>query len=127
MSDYSITISDTNASVLTSFCKRWDKHSLTEVDQWYSEHGSPNKGDVVFEDFKAFRDLKIPFMSSLEVLWYLLEGGRHIDTAQLYLNHRAIGDAIKEAGLLPSTEASLKSKFYVAHSVQRMQWELDAK
>ncbi|KAJ1469436.1 NADP-dependent oxidoreductase domain-containing protein [Baffinella frigidus] len=31
------------------------------------------------------------------VLWYLLQGGRHIDTAQLYLNHRPIGRAIKEA------------------------------
>jgi diketogulonate reductase-like aldo/keto reductase len=31
------------------------------------------------------------------VLWYLLQGGRHIDTAQLYLNHRPIGAAIKEA------------------------------
>ena len=25
------------------------------------------------------------------VLWYLLQGGRHIDTAQLYLNHKPIG------------------------------------
>jgi len=31
------------------------------------------------------------------VLWYFLLGGRHIDTAQLYLNHAAIGEAIKEA------------------------------
>jgi len=31
------------------------------------------------------------------VLWYLLMGGRHIDTAHLYLNHRAIGRGIKEA------------------------------
>ena len=31
------------------------------------------------------------------VLWYLLLGGRHIDTAQLYLNHVAIGKGIKEA------------------------------
>ncbi|KAJ1496318.1 NADP-dependent oxidoreductase domain-containing protein [Baffinella frigidus] len=31
------------------------------------------------------------------VLWYLLRGGRHIDTAQLYYNHRPIGRAIKEA------------------------------
>lgn len=31
------------------------------------------------------------------VLWYLLLGGRHIDTAQLYLNHEAIGKGIKEA------------------------------
>lgn len=31
------------------------------------------------------------------VLWYLLNGGRHIDTAQLYLNHKAIGRAIEQA------------------------------
>jgi diketogulonate reductase-like aldo/keto reductase len=31
------------------------------------------------------------------IVWYLLKGGRHIDTAQLYLNHRPIGEGIKEA------------------------------
>lgn len=31
------------------------------------------------------------------VLWYLLQGGRHIDTAELYLNHRAIGEGIRMA------------------------------
>jgi diketogulonate reductase-like aldo/keto reductase len=31
------------------------------------------------------------------VLWYLLQGGRHIDTAQLYLNHKPIGAAIAQA------------------------------
>ena len=31
------------------------------------------------------------------VLWYLLLGGRHIDGADLYLNHKAIGKAIREA------------------------------
>lgn len=31
------------------------------------------------------------------VLWYLLQGGRHIDTAMLYLNHKPIGAAIEEA------------------------------
>lgn len=31
------------------------------------------------------------------VLWYLLLGGRHIDGAHLYLNHKAIGEAIAEA------------------------------
>ena len=31
------------------------------------------------------------------VLWYLLQGGRHIDTAMLYLNHAPIGAAIVEA------------------------------
>ena len=31
------------------------------------------------------------------VLWYLLKGGRLLDTAQLYLNHRAVGLGIKDA------------------------------
>lgn len=31
------------------------------------------------------------------VLWYLLLGGRHIDGAHLYLNHKAIGRGIAEA------------------------------
>jgi diketogulonate reductase-like aldo/keto reductase len=31
------------------------------------------------------------------VLWYLLQGGRHIDTAQLNLNHKPIGAAITQA------------------------------
>lgn len=31
------------------------------------------------------------------ILWYLLQGGRHIDTADLYLNHRAIGEGIRMA------------------------------
>ena len=31
------------------------------------------------------------------MLWYLLQGGRHIDTAMLYLNHAPIGAAIVEA------------------------------
>jgi diketogulonate reductase-like aldo/keto reductase len=31
------------------------------------------------------------------VLWYLLQGGRLIDGAQLYLNHRAIGQGIRDA------------------------------
>lgn len=31
------------------------------------------------------------------VLWYLLLGGRHIDTASMYLNHVPIGAAIQEA------------------------------
>lgn len=31
------------------------------------------------------------------VLWYLLLGGRHIDTADLYLNHRGVGKGIKDA------------------------------
>ena len=31
------------------------------------------------------------------VLWYFMQGGRHIDTAALYLNHKAIGVAIQQA------------------------------
>ena len=31
------------------------------------------------------------------VLWYLLLGGRHIDTAHIYLNHEAIGKGIEKA------------------------------
>lgn len=31
------------------------------------------------------------------VLWYLLEGGRTLDTADLYLNHGAVGDGIRDA------------------------------
>lgn len=31
------------------------------------------------------------------ILWYLLSGGRHIDGAHLYLNHKAIGKGIAEA------------------------------
>eukprot|EP00928_Gymnodinium_smaydae_P066297 TRINITY_DN49333_c0_g1_i1.p1 TRINITY_DN49333_c0_g1~~TRINITY_DN49333_c0_g1_i1.p1 ORF type:complete len:396 (-),score=70.72 TRINITY_DN49333_c0_g1_i1:203-1342(-) len=31
------------------------------------------------------------------VLWFLLQGGRHIDTASMYLNHESVGAAMKEA------------------------------
>jgi len=31
------------------------------------------------------------------VLWYLLKGGRLLDTAQLYLNHKGVGAGIKDA------------------------------
>jgi len=31
------------------------------------------------------------------VLWYLLQGGRLLDTAQLYFNHKAVGAGVKEA------------------------------
>jgi len=31
------------------------------------------------------------------VLWYLLQGGRLLDTAQLYFNHRAVGQGVNEA------------------------------
>jgi len=31
------------------------------------------------------------------VLWFLLQGGRHVDTAAMYLNHEAVGLALKDA------------------------------
>jgi diketogulonate reductase-like aldo/keto reductase len=34
---------------------------------------------------------------SRSVLWYLLQGGRHLDTAHLYMNHKAVGIGIAEA------------------------------
>ena len=34
---------------------------------------------------------------SRSVLWFLLQGGRHLDTAQLYLNHVGVGKGIREA------------------------------
>ena len=34
---------------------------------------------------------------SRSVLWYLLQGGRHVDTAQLYLNHEGVGKGMAEA------------------------------
>ena len=36
-------------------------------------------------------------LSKRTTLWYLLLGGRLIDTAQIYLNHKAIGQGIQEA------------------------------
>jgi len=47
------------------------------------------------------------------VLWYLLEGGRHIDTAMLYLNHVAIGKALKRAAEeygIPRSDVFLTTK-----------------
>jgi len=47
-------------------------------------------------------------------LWYLLEGGRHIDTADLYLNHEPIGEAVKEAIKrgIPREEIFITSKIF---------------
>ena len=47
------------------------------------------------------------------VLWYLLLGGRHIDTADLYLNHRGVGKGIKEAISrgIPRSEIFVTTKF----------------
>eukprot|EP00931_Biecheleriopsis_adriatica_P005149 TRINITY_DN106697_c0_g1_i1.p1 TRINITY_DN106697_c0_g1~~TRINITY_DN106697_c0_g1_i1.p1 ORF type:complete len:402 (+),score=51.42 TRINITY_DN106697_c0_g1_i1:35-1207(+) len=48
------------------------------------------------------------------VLWYLLLGGRHIDTADLYLNHAPIGQAIREAILrgIPRSEIFVTTKVF---------------
>lgn len=47
-------------------------------------------------------------------LHFLLNGGRHIDTAQLYLNHKAIGEAIGEAILrgVPRSEIWVTTKLH---------------
>jgi len=46
------------------------------------------------------------------VLWYLLLGGRHIDDADAYWNHRSVGQAIREAIALgiPRSEIFLTTK-----------------
>ena len=51
------------------------------------------------------------------VLWYLLLGGRHIDTAHLYLNHVAIGRGIAEAMKrgVPREEIFVTTKLFPSH------------
>eukprot|EP00918_Siedleckia_nematoides_P055433 GHVU01120924.1.p1 GENE.GHVU01120924.1~~GHVU01120924.1.p1 ORF type:complete len:385 (+),score=62.42 GHVU01120924.1:122-1156(+) len=51
------------------------------------------------------------------VLWYLLQGGRHIDTAALYLNHQAIGLGIKDAIArgIPRSEMFVTTKIWTTH------------
>jgi len=51
------------------------------------------------------------------VLWYLLLGGRHIDGAHLYLNHKAIGKAIAEAIRrgVPREEIFVTTKIFPTH------------
>lgn len=48
------------------------------------------------------------------ILWYLLQGGRHIDTAHIYRNQKAIGQALKEAAArgVPREEVFLVSKLW---------------
>eukprot|EP00435_Cladocopium_sp_Y103_P056183 s11_g18.t2 len=48
------------------------------------------------------------------ILWYLLQGGRHIDTAHIYRNQKAIGRALKEAAArgVPREEVFLVSKLW---------------
>ena len=51
------------------------------------------------------------------ILWYLLIGGRHIDTAHVYFNHKAIGKGIKEAIRrgVPREEIFVTTKLYPAY------------
>lgn len=50
------------------------------------------------------------------ILWYLLSGGRHIDTAHIYGNHVPIGKALKEAAKrgVPRSEVFLVTKVWPA-------------
>lgn len=49
--------------------------------------------------------------------WYLLLGGRHIDGAHLYLNHKAIGRGIANAVAkgIPRSEIFVTTKVYPSH------------
>jgi len=68
------------------------------------------------------------------VLWYLVQGGRHIDDADAYWNHRAVGQGIQDAIVrgVPREEIFLTTKlmpsFYgkelAVKSVHRMLKEL---
>eukprot|EP00560_Eucampia_antarctica_P010013 CAMPEP_0197828838 /NCGR_PEP_ID=MMETSP1437-20131217/5356_1 /TAXON_ID=49252 ORGANISM="Eucampia antarctica, Strain CCMP1452" /NCGR_SAMPLE_ID=MMETSP1437 /ASSEMBLY_ACC=CAM_ASM_001096 /LENGTH=323 /DNA_ID=CAMNT_0043430237 /DNA_START=445 /DNA_END=1416 /DNA_ORIENTATION=- len=51
------------------------------------------------------------------VLWYLLSGGRLIDGAQLYLNHKAIGEGIRQAIQrgVPRSEIFVTTKVWVSN------------
>merc|ERR1719240_2440816 len=48
------------------------------------------------------------------ILWYLLKGGRHIDTASMYMNHEAIGLGIKDAMArgIPRKEIFVTTKIF---------------
>lgn len=48
------------------------------------------------------------------ILWYLLQGGRHIDTAHVYRNHRAIGLGIQDAieRGVPRSEITIVTKLF---------------
>ena len=60
------------------------------------------------------------------VLWYLLQGGRHIDTAALYLNRRPIGEGIGEAIRrgIPRSELFINTKIDQSYFGERraMAW-----
>lgn len=51
------------------------------------------------------------------VLWYLMLGGRHIDGAHLYLNHKAIGLGIQDAIArgIPRDEIFVTTKVFPSH------------
>lgn len=51
------------------------------------------------------------------VLWYLLSGGRLIDGAHLYLNHKAIGEGIRNAMIrgIPRDEIFVTTKIFPRH------------
>ena len=55
--------------------------------------------------------------SSRSVLWFLLKGGRHIDTADLYLNHDGVGSGIADAIArgVPRKELFLTTKLFPRH------------
>lgn len=48
------------------------------------------------------------------VLWFLLQGGRHIDTASMYLNHASVGQGIQDAVArgVPRSEIFLVTKVW---------------
>lgn len=50
-------------------------------------------------------------------LWYLLQGGRHIDGASMYLNHKPIGEAVREAEKrgIPRQEVFITTKLPPQH------------
>lgn len=60
------------------------------------------------------------------VLWFLLQGGRHIDTASVYMNHEAVGLGIRDAMArgVPRKDIFLVTKVFPDHygyqeSIQR--------
>jgi len=60
------------------------------------------------------------------ILWYLLQGGRHIDTASVYMNHESVALGIKDAVArgVPREEIFLTTKLWPGHfgyeeSIQR--------
>jgi len=56
------------------------------------------------------------------VLWFLLSGGRHLDTAEGYLNHREVGQAVREAMRrgVPREEIFVTTKLLPMHYGARL-------